>query len=96
MTEEDFIGGMADLEAQLKAGNALSAEVRDALLALLKKQAPAPQVSVSPAVTVQAPAVSVPVTVQSAPAPAYDWEHRHIYDGDGRLVKTISTRVAHG
>lgn len=93
MDDTDLIGGMADIEAALQAGNALSAQMRDALLALLKKQA-APQVNVAaPAVTVAAPSVSVPVTVQPAAAASFDWEHRHFYDGDGRLVKTTSTRV---
>lgn len=103
MEELDLLGGLSDIEEQLRAGNANHGEMCAALLQIAQALAAqkAPTVTVTaPDVNFTAPAVSVPVsvspapvTVLQAPAASYDWEHTHQYDELGRLVKTISKRV---
>lgn len=92
-TDLTLASGLADLEAEIKAGRL---SLREALGELVKALRAQPAVEVAaPSVQVAAPAVSVPVTVQPAPPIAWDAiEHTHIYDDVGRIVKTISRRVA--
>lgn len=103
MTELDLIGGLSDIEEQLREGNAnhaaLAARIGELAKALANLPAPkvtvvAPDVNVAPTrVDVAAPDVHVPITVMPAPLATYDWEHHHYYDELGRLVKTVSLRV---
>lgn len=104
MIEGDLIGGLADIEEQLRAGNVGQQKLAESLLLILQaiRSMPPPQVTFNEAPEPPEPAanVSVPVTVQpaavtvlQAPAPEFDWEHTHIYDEIGRMVRTVSKRV---
>lgn len=84
MTEIDLISGLADIEEQLKKGNANQEQLREQLAAILRAIQSQP-----------APKVENVVNVE-VPQTAGEWHFTHQYDGMGRCIASRATRIAPG